>query len=241
MAPFKIIFIGCQLVYIMGAITQSPNFIFVQNLPAIPTLMIARIIVTLRQAKLIIDLHNFGYSVLGIKLGMDSKVVQLAKRYEQYFGKRPYAHLTVTDRMHRELVDWGVSGRVITYKDQRPYHFTRLSDDKILEHQIFLGSDSSFSASRFRSEIKLIVSATSWTEDEDFSILLQVIEKYENNTRVTPNSPKLLFVVTGKGPLKNLGISLHTSTSGMDLPMKVVDMFGCGLPVCAASFEWKNY
>ena len=29
-APFKVIFIGCQLVWLMGAITQCPNYIFVQ-------------------------------------------------------------------------------------------------------------------------------------------------------------------------------------------------------------------
>ncbi|KAI8144070.1 hypothetical protein BJV82DRAFT_608208 [Fennellomyces sp. T-0311] len=289
-APFKAVFVACQLVWIMGGITQHPDFIFVQNPPAIPTLVIARVIATLRQARLVIDWHNFGYSVLGIKLGMANKVVQFAKRYEQYFGNTAYAHLTVTDRMHGELDKWGVSGRVITFKDRPPYHFARLSSDRIHE---FLGAvrldtlvrqqtlnashflnepnSGNFSSAAFRDEVRLIVSSTSWTEDEDFSILLRAVEQYEVYAKDNKQCPKLLFVITGKGPLKSmyeeqisrmplertrivtawletadyplllgsadLGISLHTSTSGMDLPMKVVDMFGCGLPVCAVSFE----
>ncbi|EIN13371.1 hypothetical protein PUNSTDRAFT_78889 [Punctularia strigosozonata HHB-11173 SS5] len=135
----------------------------------------------------------------------------------------------------------------------------------------------------------LVVSSTSWTADEDFSILLSALRRYEGAARKagqlararaagrgTPpvgGLPKVLMVVTGKGPLKeyymtreeevqgaweyvrcvslwleaedypvllgaaDVGVSLHSSSSALDLPMKVVDMFGCGLPVCALDFS----
>jgi beta-1,4-mannosyltransferase len=128
----------------------------------------------------------------------------------------------------------------------------------------------------------LVVSSTSWTPDEDFSILLDALAQYEARAQIVNAKeaegstilPKLLMIVTGKGPLKkeymtkigemqkdwkwvrcislwleaedyplllgaaDIGVSLHSSSSGIDLPMKVVDMFGCALPVCALGFPW---
>jgi beta-1,4-mannosyltransferase len=118
----------------------------------------------------------------------------------------------------------------------------------------------------------LLISSTSWTEDEDFSILFEALEQYDSNASHNKIYPKLVCVITGKGPLKayyqqkvaekefkfvkfvflwliaedypkllasaDIGISLHKSSSNLDLPMKVVDMFGSCLPVCAFQYDW---
>ncbi|KAI9286583.1 hypothetical protein BC943DRAFT_320994 [Umbelopsis sp. AD052] len=297
-APFKALFVALQLLWIMGGVTQYPDFIFMQNPPSIPTLAIAQLISWTRNAWLIIDWHNFGYSMLAMKFGKDHKVVQFAKWYEQKFGHKAYAHLTVTDKMKAELASWGVKGKLITFRDRPPTHFSRLTierqhdlltrlklEDVIRSQSLnadeFIGSMPAQSTLitqkedgnlRYREDrIQLIVSSTSWTEDEDFQILLDAVLQYEANALDQPSYPRLLFVITGKGPLKSyyeekisklslkrtriitawleavdyplflgtadLGVSLHKSTSGMDLPMKVVDMYGSGLPVCAVSFD----
>ncbi|XVE83368.1 hypothetical protein DITRI_Ditri16bG0083600 [Diplodiscus trichospermus] len=123
----------------------------------------------------------------------------------------------------------------------------------------------------------LVVSSTSWTPDEDFGILLEAAVMYDRRVAALLDEndstdegvlwkeisggkqylyPRLLFIITGKGPEKekyeekikrlnlkrvafrtmwlsaedyplllgsaDLGVCLHTSSSGLDLPMKML-------------------
>ncbi|KZT58496.1 glycosyltransferase family 33 protein [Calocera cornea HHB12733] len=358
-APYKILFqVYTVLQTLLGELPYPPEFILVQNPPSIPTLALVQLCCWLHGSKLIVDWHNLGYTILGLRLGKSNPVVWVAKmcvdvllvshrdsgkqegdwaarRFEMTFGRKAYAHLFVTHAMQEVLVkDWKLEGIKAVLHDRPPAHFHPSETTEI--HDLFTrldltsagvdffppyraplstpltqlkdSSDLSPSAAvsplfgntlpRLRPDRPaLVVSSTSWTPDEDFALLLNAMAFYEKRARAANDPPstrgisaaskaagagkggkgeklpKILVIVTGKGPLRDkfmedieecqklwrwvrcvpmwleaadypvllgsadVGVSLHTSSSALDLPMKIVDMFGCGLPVCALGFD----
>ncbi|GAB0492261.1 hypothetical protein MMPV_003522 [Pyropia vietnamensis] len=120
----------------------------------------------------------------------------------------------------------------------------------------------------------LVVTATSWTADEDFSALVTGLrcldDRLAGRSSTATSSPALVVLATGRGPLRSAilsalttpplvhiqvlygwlpaddyplalcaadaGLCLHASSSGVDLPMKAVDMLAVGLPVLARAY-----
>lgn len=161
--------------------------------------------------------------------------------------------------------------------------FPRLVDNSFSSEQTFmtlLFKNGSNGIVYRKDRPALLISSTSWTIDEDMTMLLESLSDLEarlSSTHQYPAQtnnefPKLLVLVTGKGPglrafqqqlintrswnnvkiltmwfpnrsdyfkclcVADLGLSFHQSSSGLDFPMKVVDMMSCGLPVLARDF-----
>ncbi|KAI8049736.1 hypothetical protein BDF22DRAFT_698422 [Syncephalis plumigaleata] len=242
-APFKIIYQVLVLIRTMLWTTPSPDFILIQNPPAIPLLVVARLVAGLRRSRLIIDWHNFGYTILGLNLGARHPVVRIAEWYERIFGGNAYAHLCVTKAMALKLRnDWQLCGPIYTLYDRAPDQFHRL--DLAERHELF--TRLAMSKQLINTPVNTTnndnddndndVNAPIWTETIDSLEQTLWTERASSQSVVVErsNRPALLVTATSSA---DIGISLHASSSGLDLPMKVVDMFGCGLPVCALNFN----
>ncbi|KAK5221059.1 mannosyltransferase [Exophiala xenobiotica] len=247
----------------------------VQNPPSIPTLLVVTVVCFFRRTRLVVDWHNFGYSILALKLGSGHPMVSAAKLYETVLAKAANANFTVTNAMATVLKsDMAIGAPVLTLHDRPANLYQPLADsERIAFLQRYTPLSEHFNAIIDR-KVRLVVSSTSWTADEDFELFLDALCSYSASaTSSHPQLPELAVVITGKGPLKqhylekirklrsgdalemvniytdwlsfedyalllgsaDLGVSLHTSSSGVDLPMKVVDMFGVGLPVAGWS------
>jgi beta-1,4-mannosyltransferase len=217
----------------------------------------------------VLDWHNFGYSIYALKFGKNHPLVKLHRWYEFKGSRSASAHFTVTNAMARFLKE---KAGIIAHPlhDRPPNHFQPLTEE---QRMAFLKNFAPTASKVNDSNWRLVVSSTSWTPDEDFSILLEALEAYSTQKKKNAKLPSIVAVITGKGPQKeqylaqitqmtqggrlqgveihtawlsnedyarllgaaDLGVSLHTSSSGLDLPMKVVDMFGTGLPVAGWS------
>uniref|UniRef100_U5ER04 Chitobiosyldiphosphodolichol beta-mannosyltransferase n=1 Tax=Corethrella appendiculata TaxID=1370023 RepID=U5ER04_9DIPT len=297
---FKAIWQTLSLWIALFSIRRS-KFILCQNPPAVPTIIVCYLYCLITRCKFIIDWHNYTHTILAINASERSLIVRMTKFLESYFGSKANENFCVTKAMRDDLLQrWNITATVLY--DRPPIKFQSIS--LVKKHELFMKLSQQYSefltttADDFKSsgvlestaftqklmndEVKyktnrpaLLISSTSWTPDEDFNILLKVLEQYELTASEKPQHyPKLLCAITGKGPLKqfysnliaeknwkfvsiimpwlenedyplllaaaDLGVCLHWSSSGLDLPMKVVDMFGCGLPVCAINFKCLN-
>ncbi|CAH0395097.1 unnamed protein product [Bemisia tabaci] len=243
------------------------SFVLVQNPPCIPTMPVCWFFCRLMQSCFIIDWHNYAYTILALSLGQQHKLVKISKWTEEYFGRKADANLCVTKAMKEDLAEkWGI---IATVLHDRPNDAFNLISDEGKSDRFSVRSmlrDKYMDLAKLKEKLPVLVSSTSWTPDEDFSILLQALQAYDED-----GPSEMLCVITGKGPEKDyykeqirnrqwkkvsivtpwldaedyplllgvadLGVCLHASSSGLDLPMKVVDMFGCGLPVCALDFK----
>jgi beta-1,4-mannosyltransferase len=244
-----------QLMSLLLVHTRKPDVILVQTPPAIPTLAVAVVAARVRRARLVIDWHNFGYSMLELRLGRRHPAVALARACERRLARRAHAHLCVSHAMKHALEsDWGLSA--VTVLHDRPHHrFTPMTADERARARRAFGVEAGEA---------LVVSATSWTADEDFDLLREALARYDGGS---PGA-RLHVIVSGRGPLRerferalpvfkhvrvrtawlaadeyprllaaaDLGVCLHRSASGLDLPMKIADMHGAGLPVAALDY-----
>uniref|UniRef100_A0A9L0IZ75 ALG1 chitobiosyldiphosphodolichol beta-mannosyltransferase n=1 Tax=Equus asinus TaxID=9793 RepID=A0A9L0IZ75_EQUAS len=252
----KVVFQAVHLLWRLMC-REPAAYIFLQNPPGLPAIAVCWFVGCLCGSKLVIDWHNYGYSIMGLVHGPSHPLVLLAKWYEKLCGRLSHLNLCVTNAMREDLAEnWGI--KAVTVYDKPASFFKETPLD--LQHQLFMKLGRTYSAFRARpgpldpatersafteqdprsgtvmhlhGRPALLVSSTSWTEDEDFSILLAALEKFEQLILDGESLPSLVCVITGSA---DLGVCLHKSSSGLDLPMKVVDMFGCCLPVCAVNF-----
>lgn len=271
--PLKVLWQVWTLIRVLGYQTPPARWLLVQNPPSIPTLAIALLISVLRNTHLMIDWHNYGWTILAGTKGREHPFVKISKAYECALGQAaPTANITVTHAMKRQLerAPYNVKAPFLTLHDRPASIFQPLKSH--LDRKDFLEKlpeTKDFASNIIAGQTRLIVSSTSWTPDEDFSLLLDALVRYAKEETVHP----IIAIITGRGPQKafyegkiqdlqragelpniriltawltmedyakllscaDLGICLHMSSSGVDLPMKVVDMFGSGLPVAAYS------
>ena len=231
---------------VVRLVRERPACILVQNPPSFPALLAAWCAARLRRARLVIDWHNYGYTVLALRLPPRHPMLRLARWYELAAGRLAGAHLCVSAAFREDLAHSGIAARVLY---DRPVELAPCAPP----------------AARDRGGRLVAVCPTGFAKDEDLGLLLAAV------TGLVPAAanPRVILElhITGDGPGRadfeqriaalalpavvfhtgfhpwtvyrdlmrraDLGISLHRSSSGVDLPMKVVDMFAARVPVCA--------
>ena len=242
--------LGWRLAGTLFRNTPRPDLILVQTPPPIPTLPVAMLAAHLRGAKLVVDWHNLGWTLLALRFGPGHLLVRATRFAELWFGGRADAHVAVSQALAHRLGALGMGDVVVLHdgpSSVRPFSPARgdLPEDPLV-----------------------VVAPMGWTRDDDLPLLAAALQRLSEHLEADPwREGNLRLLVSGNGPLRrewgerlralgsgriqvetpdvpveeypallaaaHLGISIHRSSSGLDLPMKIVELHAVGVPVLA--------
>jgi beta-1,4-mannosyltransferase len=249
-----------------------PDLVLVQNPPAFPTFAVTWWTLRRSGVRFIIDWHNLGYTLLRLRLGHWHPAVRLARWLERRDARLAEANLTVSRGLAAFLESrFGVTTARVLY-DRPASAFVPIERGDRERHR-----QSLFARFGVHAEtVGFVVCPTSWTEDEDFDVIIEAVVRLEHRIRGWEAAghgrrfPDMVVLVTGDGERRaeferrfaglparrvqlrtrwlepedyprvvgsaDLGLCLHRSSSGLDIPMKVADLFGAGVPVLALDY-----
>lgn len=242
-----------------------PDVILVQTPPAIPTLAVAMVAARLRSARLVIDWHNLTSTLVQLRVGQRHPAVRLVAMYEHALGRMAVAGFCVSAAMRDQLSAAGIPSLSIL-RDRPSDAFAPMAADQRLERRAALTGSTADrlvimpSSWTEDDDIGMLLEAV-----ERCEVLIDARERERGRAfpsvalvltgdgpmrerylpRIAAREGRRITVSTGWFSSEDyttlvgcadLGISVHRSTSGVDLPMKICDLFGGGVPVCALNY-----
>jgi beta-1,4-mannosyltransferase len=249
-----------------------PDLVLVQNPPAFPTFAVTWWSLRRKGVRFFIDWHNLGYTLLRLRLGHWHPAIRLARWLERRDARRVEANLCVSRGLAAFLESrFGVTNAHVLY-DRPASAFVPIERGDRERHRQALFARLGIHA----ETVGFVVCPTSWTEDEDFDVIIDAVVRLEHRVRGWEAAgrdrrfPDLVVLVTGDGERRaeferrfaglparriqlrarwlepddyprvvgsaDLGLCLHRSSSGLDIPMKIADLFGAGVPVLALDY-----
>ena len=249
-----------------------PDLVLVQNPPAFPTFAVTWWSLRRRGVRFFIDWHNLGYTLLRLRLGHWHPAIRLARWLERRDARRVEANICVSRGLAAFLESrFGVTNAHVLY-DRPASAFVPIERADREQHRQALFARLGVHA----ETVGFVVCPTSWTEDEDFDVIIDAVVRLEHRVRGWEAAgrdrrfPDLVVLVTGDGERRaeferrfaglparriqlrarwlepddyprvvgsaDLGLCLHRSSSGLDIPMKIADLFGAGVPVLALDY-----
>ncbi len=258
--------LGWELLWLLLVRTPHADAVLVQNPPTIPTLPVAWLAARMRGSLFFVDWHNFGYAMLAPRLGPEHFAVRLAKAWERWLGRKADAHLCVSAAMRDVLIsEFGLPAPSVVLDKPRelrplvPIAFRSAAAHQILARAGFALPEGTALAVCPTSwtadeDMDLLVEGLEhWDTQPAPSPLVRLFvlitgrgplrESFEQRF-AGAQWRRVMLRTAFLDPADyrdllcsaHLGLCLHRSSSGVDLPMKLMDLFGARTPACVLDY-----